>query len=178
MTTGDIVVCTGVYIPMTIKSIDGDSALCTFFIGDNVKEETHPLADLTVITEDEAAELTKERERDEFEQALKDRAKELSDANGGAKVIPLWYLDVNNPDSKPIIGFLKEPNRVTKGSIMDIYNISESRAQTAALAASIMKDVSDERIMSTSQRYDYVNMAAGKKALTLITLAVEQFKKK
>lgn len=127
-----------------------------------------------------AAEEIKTAELAEFEQALKDRAKELSDKNGGRKVIPLWYLDINHPEAKPIIGFLLEPNRSTKGSIMDTFKVSESRAQKIALDASLMKDIPeyDTRIDTTDFHYDYVNMAAGIEALTFVRMAISQFGKK
>ena len=121
----------------------------------------------------------KQRELDKFEQALKDRAAELSAANGYARVIPIWYLDPADPDNgKPIIGFLKEPNRATKGSILDTMMTSQSRAATIALSASLMKEVSDERILSSLQLYDGVNLQAGFEALSLVRVAISQFKKK
>jgi len=121
----------------------------------------------------------KEQKRDEFEQALKDRAAELSSKNGGAKVIPLWYLDPVDPENgKPVIGFLKEPNRATKGGIMDTLLVSRSRAARVALEASIMKEESDPRIIDASQIYDAINTAAGLEALDLIKIANQQFKKK
>lgn len=131
----------------------------------------------------EAKELTPEEikavELEQVEQALKDRAQELSVANGGRKVIPIWYLDPANPESgKPIIGFLMEPNRATKGSIMDTFAISASRAQKIALEASFMDKESDSRIMSTDFIYDAVNMKAGEESLSLVRIAVSQFKKK
>lgn len=160
---------------MTIKSIEGDVAVCTWFIDDKVSEQTFAVSDLI----DASPEEIKSVELEKFEQALKDRAAELSAANGGKKVIPVWYLDPVDPDNgRPIIGYLMEPNRATKGGIMDTFAMSMSRAQGAALQASIMKDVSDDRITSTSFLYDAVNMKAAEEALSLIRIAVSQFKKK
>jgi len=120
-----------------------------------------------------------EVKKQEVAQALQDRAAELSAANGNAKVIPIWYLDPVAPENgKPVIGFLKEPNRATKGSIIDTMMISHSRAATIALNASLMKEVSDERILSTSSIYDGINMQAAFEALSFVRVAVSEFKKK
>jgi len=120
-----------------------------------------------------------QQELEKFEQALKDRAAELSAAHGNALIIPLWYNDPADPiNGKPIIGFLKEPNRATKGSILDTMMVSHSRAATIALNAALMKEVSDERILSSSQLYDPINIQAGFEALGLVRIAVSQFKKK
>jgi len=118
----------------------------------------------------------KKQEREKFGQALYDRAAELSVANGNAKVIPIWYEDpVDTINGKPIIGFLKEPNRATKGSILDTHLVSRSRAATIALNASLMKEVSDERIISSSQVYDPINIRAGLEALYMTNVATSEF---
>lgn len=121
----------------------------------------------------------KAQELEVFEQALRVRAKELSDANGGRKVIPVWYLDPLDPENgKYIIGYLMEPNRATKGGIMDKFDFSKSQASRIALEASFMADVSDPRIISTDFHYDAVNAKAAEEALGFVTIAVSQFKKK
>lgn len=137
------------------------------------------IVDTTPVSIEPTAEQGKAAELEKFEQALKDRAQELSTANGGKKVIPIWYLDPIDADNgKPIIGFLLEPNRATKGNIMDKFAFSVSQAGKIALEASIMKNESDPRIISTDSQYDAVNMKAGEEALSLIRIAVSQFKKK
>lgn len=160
---------------MTVKAVTDNQVTCTWFVGADVKEATFELESLTELT----AEQVKEYEREVFEQALKVRADELSKADNGKKVIPIWYLDPVDPDNgKPIIGFLKEPGRPVKGSIMDALMVSRSRAASIALESSLMKDISDSRIVSTSQIYDAVNTAAGLEALNLVKIATSQFKKK
>lgn len=131
------------------------------------------------------AELTPEQKKaqelEQFENALKARAKELSEANGGRMVIPVWYLDPKDTENgKPVIGFLLEPNRATKGNIMDTLEVSKSRAANIALQASIMKGIPeyDDRILSSDFHYDSINAQAGFEALNLVRLAVSQFKKK
>lgn len=137
-----------------------------------------PIID-TAQTEELTPEQVKANELEQFEAALRVRAKEISDANGSAKVTPLWYLDPLDPENgKPIIGYLKEPNRATKGNIMDVFVVSTFRAQQIALQASIMKDVSDARLWSDSQIYDGVVFAAGEEALYMIKKSISQFKKK
>lgn len=138
-------------------------------------------------TQDNQQEITvspeelKAQQLEKFEQALEARALELSEANGGRMVIPVWYLDpLDNENGKPIIGFLLEPNRATKGNIMDTLEVSKSRAANIALQASVMKSIPeyDARILSTDFHYDSINAKAGLEALDLIRLAVSQFKKK
>jgi hypothetical protein len=120
-----------------------------------------------------------EIKKEQVAQALLDRAAELSAANGHVKVIPIWYPDPVDPENgKPVIGFLKEPNRATKGSILDTMMVSNSRAATIALNASLIKEVSDERITSSSHLYDSINIQAGFEALGLVRVAVSLFKKK
>lgn len=138
-----------------------------------VTEKTPEQIEAERVAAEKAAELEK------FEQALKDKAAELSKANSGKNVVPVWYLDPTDPENaRPIVGFLMEPNRATKGAIMDTLRQSQSRAESAALQASVMKDHSDPRLTSTLSIYDGVAFAAGREALGLIKIAIDQFKKK
>lgn len=116
---------------------------------------------------------------DQFEQALKDRAAELSVEHKGASVVPVWYLDPLDPENgKPIIGYLKEPNRMTKAAIADELLKSTFRGQNIALEASLLKDHSDPRLWSTNQAYDPVIFSAGIEAAAFVKIALTQFKKK
>jgi deoxyxylulose-5-phosphate synthase len=124
-----------------------------------------------------AAEL--EKKQQEFNDALELRAKELSVKNKDAKVVPIWYVDpVDGENGKPIIGFLKEPNRMTKASLADEITKSMHRGYNMALTACLMKEESDPRLLSNDQKYDAVIMAASYAAGDFIAIAINQYKKK
>lgn len=132
---------------------------------------------------DNTIELTEEQKKllevEEFEKNLYIRAEEISKANNGKKVIPIWYADPFDPEKgKPITGFLMEPNRATKGAIADTLMKSLYQGQQQALAASLIEKESDERFKSINQAYDAVILAAGIAASQFVQIALSQFKKK
>ncbi len=123
--------------------------------------------------------LTKEQEKEKFIAELEAKAAELSKANNGAEVRPLFYLDPLDPENgTPIVGFLKEPNRVTKAAIADEILKSQFKGYMVALSSCLMKDVSDARLTSQSQVYDAVIFAAGEEAASFVRVAISQLKKK
>lgn len=117
-------------------------------------------------------------EQEKLMNELWEKAKELSKQHDGANVVPLYYLDPINPEGAPIVGFIKEPNRVTKAAIGDEVFKSTFRGALAAFEACIMKDVSDPRFFSQSKAYDQIIFAAGIEASAFVKLALNQIKKK
>jgi len=107
------------------------------------------------------------------------KAAELS-ATMGVKVVPMVFLDLEDAiNGEPKIGFLKEPNRVTKENIMDVALQGKiMRARSMALQASIMKECSSPELTSEMPKHDAYVFAAGEKAIEFITIAIDQLKKK
>ena len=82
---------------------------------------------------------TQEAEKAKFIAELEEKAKQLSAANNGANVIPVFYLDPIDPENgTPIVGFLKEPNRATKASIGDELLKSHFRGCMVALQSCLL----------------------------------------
>lgn len=125
------------------------------------------------------AEQIKEAEKERFMQELQARAEQLSKENNGAEVIPVYYIDPVDPiNGTPIVGFLKEPNRMTKTAIADEITKSPWRGNLAALQACLMKDVSDPRLSSDKREYDAIALGAGETAAQFVRIAINQLKKK
>ena len=120
-----------------------------------------------------------EHKKVELIKELEAKAEQLSKENNGAEVIPIFYLDPLDPENgTPIVGFLKEPNRMTKAAIGDELLKSSFRGYTTALQACLMKEVSDQRLTSNDRAYDAVIFAAGGEAANFVRIAISQFKKK
>lgn len=133
--------------------------------------------DSVELTQDQIQE--QEKEKAKFIAELEEKAKQLSAANNGAEVIPVFYLDPIDPkNGTPIVGFLKEPNRATKAAIGDELMKSSFRGYMTALQACLMPDVSDARLKSQDSRYDAVIFAAGGEAANFVRIAISQLKKK
>lgn len=120
-----------------------------------------------------------EQQKAAFILEMEGKAEELSKANSGAKVVPLYYLNPLDPiKGVPVTGFLKEPNRMTKANLADEITKSKWRGYLMALQACLMKDVSDPRLYSDDKIYDAIAFAAGEEAGNFITIALSQIKKK
>jgi hypothetical protein len=117
-------------------------------------------------------------EEEKFNDDLFAKAAELSQKYNGAEVVPVHYIDPINPEGTPIVGFLKEPNRMTKANIADEILKSHFRGSAVALEACLLKDVSDPRLWSQRREYDAIVFAAGETAAQFVQIAISQVKKK
>jgi len=103
------------------------------------------------------------------------KAKELS-AKHGAVVHPIVFKVEGSDDE--VIGFMKEPPRFVKLRVMDKGLTSPITAASEVVDAYLIKEESDSRIYNESPENDKYYLGATLEAYNLVTLAVNQFKKK
>jgi hypothetical protein len=103
------------------------------------------------------------------------KAAELT-AKHGAKVHPIVFMVEGSDDQ--IIGWIKEPPRFVKLRVMDKGLTSPISAASEVVDAYLIKEESDPRIYSESSDNDKYYLGATLEAYNLVTLAVNQFKKK
>lgn len=101
------------------------------------------------------------------------KADELS-AREGCKVHPLVFKDGDNQ----VIGFIKEPPRHVKLRVMDKGLTSPVTAAAEVLDAYLLRDESDNRIWEENPDNDNFYLGATMEAYNMISMAVNQFKKK
>jgi hypothetical protein len=92
----------------------------------------------------------------------------------GCKVHPLVFED----NGVQVIGFIKEPPRHVKLRVMDKGLTSPVTAASEVLDAYLLKDVSDSRIFDEKPENDVYYLGATMEAYNMITMAINQFKKK
>lgn len=109
------------------------------------------------------------------------RAIELSQ-KFGCKVYPILFYAEGDmlTQADPIIGYLKEPARLTKLRIIDEGSKrGEMEVAAELLEIALLKEESDHRLSSQSQEYDEIYMGACLAAsLQIIRVAINQIKKK
>lgn len=105
----------------------------------------------------------------------KQKAEKLSDELK-VKVHPLVFFV--EQDGEPVVGFLKEPNRMVKMACMDKYNHGFYTACGQVVETLLIKEHSDERILSEKPEHDNYFMGAVNVVSELITFAANQVDKK
>lgn len=107
---------------------------------------------------------------------IQQKADELS-KQYNCKVHPLVFKDEHNGED--IIGYLKEPQREVKTSLMD-RAMSQQPATACAeiLEAYIIKEHSDSRIYHRTSENDRHFFGAVKEMHDMVQLSINQFKKK
>jgi hypothetical protein len=104
-----------------------------------------------------------------------EKAKKLSEEIN-VKVHPLvFYVE---KDGEPVVGFLKEPNRMVKMACMDKYNSGFYTACGQVVETLLIKEHSDDRILSEKPEHDNYFMGAVNVVSELITFAANQADKK
>jgi hypothetical protein len=104
------------------------------------------------------------------------KAAEIS-ARLGVKVHPLIFRDEET--STDVIGFMREPNRVTKLRVLDkSITVGVFSASAELYDAVIIKEESDSRLFSELSSDDKLVLGATMAAYDLIKTSVNQFKKK
>lgn len=106
---------------------------------------------------------------------IEQKAAELS-AKHNATVYPLIF-QLEESDEQ-IVGYIKEPPRFVKLRVMDKGLTSPISAASEVVDAYLLKDESDARIYSDAPENDPYYLGATLAAYNLVTMAVNQFKKK
>lgn len=106
---------------------------------------------------------------------IKQKAEQLS-AQHNCKVHPLVF---QNPDTQEqVIGFLKEPPRIVKLRYMDKAMMGSATAGAEVIDAYLIKEESDSRIYVENSDFDSYYLGAIQELNSIITLSINQFKKK
>jgi hypothetical protein len=103
------------------------------------------------------------------------RANELS-LKHQTKVHPLVFSTEGSDEQ--IIGYIKEPPRFVKLRVMDKGLTAPVSAASEIVDSYLLKEESDPRIYSESPDNDKYYIGATLEAYNMVTLAVNQFKKK
>lgn len=106
---------------------------------------------------------------------IQEKANELS-ALHNCKVHPLLFLDPDTSDQ--VIGFIKEPPRFVKLRVMDKGMTTPVTAAAEILDGYLIKEYSDPRIWDENPENDKYYIGATMEAYNLVSLSVNQFKKK
>ncbi len=103
------------------------------------------------------------------------KADELS-TREGCKVHPLVFMTEDNIEK--VVGFIKEPPRQVKLRVMDKGLTSPATAASEVVEAFLVKDASDPKIWDEKPENDKFYLGAVMEAYNMISMAVNQFKKK
>lgn len=107
------------------------------------------------------------------QEQIQQKADELSQQLN-VKVHPLVFVD----GDEQIVGYITEPNRVTKLRVLDKGMISPISAAAELLEVILLKDESDSRILSDKPENDKIYMGAVMECYNTIQVSINQFKKK
>lgn len=115
-------------------------------------------------------------------QAAAEKAAALSQQLNGVKVHPIIFYREGDTETQadPVIGYLKEPPRITKLRLMDeAQKRGEMEVAAELLSIALIKEASDYRLSSESQEFDDVYIGACLAATTtIVRVALNQYKKK
>lgn len=92
------------------------------------------------------------------------------------KVHPMLFQAEGSDEQ--IIGFIKEPPRITKMRVLDKTVTSPMTAASELLEACLIAEESDPRILSEAPEHDRIFIGACMSASNLIKYLQDQFKKK
>ena len=120
-------------------------------------------------------ELSKEEKETLFNQQINDKADHLT-AIHKVKVHPIVFREAI--DSEPIVGYIKEPSRQAKLAVMDKSMVNPFSASQEIVDYFLIKEESDKRIWDENPDNDKYYIGACKVAFDMVTLSINQFKKK
>lgn len=112
---------------------------------------------------------------DAEKKAATEKAETLSNQMG-VKVHPIIFVDDASDDI--LIGFISEPNRITKTRVLDKGLTSPATAAAELLEAILLKEHSDRRIYEERPENDKFYHGAAMAAYDLVSIAVNQSEKK
>lgn len=93
------------------------------------------------------------------------------------KVHPLVFI-VEKEDNDPVVGYVKEPNRMVKLAVMDKFTSGFYSACAQAMETILIKEHSDPRISSERPEDDNYYMGAVMAVSEMIQFAANQVDKK
>lgn len=94
------------------------------------------------------------------------------------KVHPLVFVIEKEEDDDPVIGYVKEPNRMVKLAVMDKFTSGFYSACAQAMETILIKEHSDPRISSERPEDDNYYMGAVMAVSEMIKFAANQVDKK
>lgn len=100
-----------------------------------------------------------------------ERAQQLTEQLN-VKVHPIVFKE--SEEAEPVIGFLKEPNRMVKLAVLDKTLMGSFSAAAEMLDVILIKDESDPRLYSEKPEHDKFYLGAVKAAQDLIQISIEQ----
>jgi hypothetical protein len=118
---------------------------------------------------------TREQIVEQANEAAAIKAAELSKSLN-TLVHPIVF--VINENEPPVVGFVREPSRASKMQVMDRAMQGVFTAASSVLDAYLIKEESDARISSFAPENDKYYLGAVQATQSLITIAVDLFKKK
>jgi hypothetical protein len=111
-----------------------------------------------------------------IQEVIAEKATELS-IREGVKVHPILFFYKGN-ESDPVIGYIKEPNRLAKVRILDKGDqMGNYTSATEMLESFLIPAESDSRILNPAPEYDELYLGAAMAAQKLILFAINQIKK-
>lgn len=112
----------------------------------------------------------------EMQEICENKAESLS-KQYNARVIPVILRDEEN-EGGWVVGYMKEPNRITKLRMLDKSMQGMITAAAELFEAVLLKDVSDARLYSDMAQHDKYYIGASLAANNFVQTSVDQFKKK
>lgn len=113
---------------------------------------------------------------DEQQTICEEKSKQLS-LHYKARVIPIILRDEEN-EGAWIVGYMKEPNRITKLRMLDKSMQGMISAAAELFEVCILKEESDGRIYSDRPEHDKYYIGASLAANNFVQTSIDQFKKK
>jgi hypothetical protein len=106
---------------------------------------------------------------------IQQKADELS-VKHSCRVHPLIFKDAES--NEEVIGYLKEPPRHVKLRVMDKGLTAPATAAAEVVDAFLIREESDSRLYDENPTNDKYYLGATMEAYNLISMAINQFKKK
>ena len=95
-------------------------------------------------------------------------------AKYGKEITPFVFII----KAEPVIGYMQEPDRLSKMRAIDMYEQSKTQAGDIILRTGLLQAESDKRILDESPENDTVYLGAIDFATKFVKIAMEQLKKK
>ena len=105
------------------------------------------------------------------------------DAENTAQELSIKYKKEITPfvfiiNEEPIVGYMQEPDRLSKMRAIDMYEASRTQAGDIILRTGLLQDESDKRILNEATENDSIYLGAIDFATKFVKIASEQLKKK